>query len=296
MIRSMTGFGEASGDADGAHLAVEVRSLNGKYFKAVWRLPEELQGVEAELEPILRRRLSRGSIVLAVRCSDEGADAAYAVNAGALSSYLDALRAAPGVDAGAVTVDAAALLALPGVLQPPADDLERRARIAAALKDLTARACDAVLASRAAEGKVLAKELADLVRVIRDRLAVVAQRAPLVVDEYQDRLRARIDQLLADVEVNVDQTSLVREIAVYAEKTDITEEIARLGAHLDQFESLIGADAEAPVGRTLDFVSQEMLREANTMASKSNDAAISRAVVEIKGAIDRIKEQVQNVE
>ena len=294
MIRSMTGFGEATGESNGAHLAVEIRSLNGKYFKAVLRLPDDLQGIEAELEPIIRRRLNRGSIVLTARCADASAGAAYTVNTHALAAYLASLRQTPGVSDGAI--DAAALLALPGVLQPPADDTDRRTRLAAALAALTADACDHVIESRAKEGALLAQELGALVGVIRERLGVITERAPLVVDDYQERLRTRIDQLLADVEVHVDQTSLVREVAVYAEKTDITEEISRLGAHLDQFEDLIGPGRDDPVGRTLDFVSQEMLREANTMASKSNDAAISRAVVEIKGAIDRIKEQVQNVE
>ena len=292
MIRSMTGFGEASAEVAGVHYFLEVRSLNAKYFKAVVRLPDDWQGLEAELEPTLRRRLHRGSIVLTARCAVASADAAYTVNTDALARYLEQVRSAPGVG----EVDAAALLSLPGVLQPPADNEDRLVHARAALTELLDRACGQLLASREREGRLLAKDLQSLLSTIHDRLGVVAERAPLVVDEYQQRLRTRIDQLLANVKVNVDQTDLVREIAVYAEKTDIAEELSRLRGHLEQFAKMIGPTQKDPIGRTLDFLSQEMLREANTMASKSNDADISRAVVEIKGAIDRIKEQVQNVE
>ena len=124
----------------------------------------------------------------------------------------------------------------------------------------------------------------------------MAELAPGVVEAYERRLKQRIESLLKEAELRLDQVELVREIAVYAEKTDIAEEIQRLGAHLDQFLTLIDRRDGTPVGRTLDFLSQEMLREANTIASKSPDAEISKLVVEVKGAIDRIKEQVQNVE
>ncbi len=296
MIRSMTGYGEAAGEYDGVHYFLELRSLNGKYFKAIVRLPDDLQGLEAELEPRLRRRLNRGSIVLTARCANVSASAAHTINTGALSRYLEQISQTPGFDCSGVRIDAAGLLSLPGVLQPPTDDEDRVLHAGAALNDLLDLACERMISSREREGSLLVRDLDGLLDTIDDRLKVVAERAPLVVDEYMHRLRSRIDSLLADVKVQVDQKDLVREVAVYAEKTDIAEEVSRLTGHLGQFRELIGPDRAEPVGRTLDFLSQEMLREANTMASKSNDAEISRAVVEIKGAIDRIKEQVQNVE
>ena len=130
---------------------------------------------------------------------------------------------------------------------------------------------------------------------IAENLERVVDHAPSIVAEYEKRLRARIEALLADAEVSVDQAELVREIAVYAEKTDIAEEITRLRGHLGQFESRISGNDGSPLGRTLEFLTQEMLREANTMASKSPSAEIAQRIVEIKGAIDRIKEQVLNV-
>jgi uncharacterized protein (TIGR00255 family) len=131
---------------------------------------------------------------------------------------------------------------------------------------------------------------------IATRLTEIRGLAPGVVADYEQRLRQRIDLLLKEIDRQVDPADLVREIAVYAERTDIAEEIKRLGAHLDQFGELLTTSQGRPIGRTLDFLAQEMLREANTIASKSPDADISRRTVEIKGAIDRIKEQCQNVE
>lgn len=296
MIRSMTGFGEASVEIDGVHYFLEVRSLNAKYFKAVIRLPDDLQGLEAELEPILRRRLNRGSISVVCKCTDASAHAAYDINHQALERYISQIRSAPSINDSDVRIDAGALLSLPGVLQPPADEENRIARASEAFTQLLDRACDQLIERRQREGELLQADLEHLRRTIADRLAVIEKRAPLVVDDYQQRLRARVDKLLKEAAIAVDQTDLIREIAVYAEKTDIAEEISRLRGHLEQFGEMISPRQSDPIGRTLDFLAQEMLREANTMASKSNDGEISRAVVEIKGAIDRIKEQVQNVE
>lgn len=296
MIRSMTGFGEASAEKDGVHFYLEVRSLNAKYFKATIRLPDDLQGLEAELEPALRRRLHRGSIMVSGRCTDASAEAAYEINHQALERYITQIKSAPSMDGADVRIDAGALINLPGVLQPPADEEDRLARASEAFSMLLDRACSQLIERRQREGELLQADLESLRQLIVERLSVIEKRAPLVVDDYQQRLRTRIDQLLDEAKIKVDQTDLIREIAVYAEKTDIAEEISRLRGHLEQFGEMISHDQDDSIGRTLDFLAQEMLREANTMASKSNDVEISRAVVEIKGAIDRIKEQVQNVE
>jgi uncharacterized protein (TIGR00255 family) len=124
----------------------------------------------------------------------------------------------------------------------------------------------------------------------------VLERAPRVVEEYHQRLRTRIDELLARAELKVDEKDLIREVAIFAERVDVSEETTRLKGHLDQFDNILSESGGEPAGRTLDFLSQELLREANTITSKSNDVLVSRAIVDVKGAIDRIKEQVQNVE
>jgi uncharacterized protein (TIGR00255 family) len=293
MIRSMTGFGVAAEEVQGARYVVELRSLNSKYFKALIRLPDELQGLEAEIEPALGRKLTRGSVVLTVRYSDTSASAAAEINASALQRYVEQLRTiVPGDGSG---LDLAALLHLPGVVMAgTGEELLDRAR--PILTKLVEEACQRVLAMRTREGKVLHDELHKHRLQIASRLKIIADRAPKVIDIYRARLKERMDSLLAEYASGIREEDLIREVAVYAERSDITEEVTRLQGHLDQFGEIIDADNGRPLGRTLDFLSQEMLREANTIASKCLDVEISREIVEIKGDIDRIKEQVQNVE
>ena len=149
---------------------------------------------------------------------------------------------------------------------------------------------------RQREGQGLCKDLRSHLAYITQRIDRITERAPSVVEEYHKRLDGRIRELLAKAELNIDEVDLIREVAVFAERSDIAEENQRLRAHLNQFEQMLANNSSEPTGRTLDFLSQELLREANTIASKANDAQVSRLIVEVKGAIDRIKEQVQNIE
>jgi uncharacterized protein (TIGR00255 family) len=291
----MTGFGEASCSAGSVHYFLELRSLNNKYFKGVIRLPEPLQGLEAELESLLRKRIDRGTVTLTASCSDESAAAAYHINTAALESYVTQLQSMSAKYPD-FKLDVAALLALPGVLQPPGDEEDRLGRARTALTDLLNKACGELIAMRRREGNTLRDELLAHRQFISQRLATIRDLAPGVVQDYERRLKSRLDQMAAEANLKLDAADLIREIAVYAERTDIAEEIARLTAHLDQFGELLNSTEDRPLGRTLDFLAQEMLREANTIASKSPDAVISKHIVEIKGAIDRIKEQAQNVE
>ena len=292
MIRSMTGFGTASTEVNGARYVVELRSLNSKYFKALIRLPDELQGVEAEIEPELSRRLTRGSVVLTVRFSDTSADAAAQINTKALASYVEQLRSISG---DGQSIDVSQLVSLPGVLVTGTGEaVLQHAR--PVLKRLVVEACDGVLVMREREGLMLLDELHRHRRAIAARLEIIASRAPIVVEQYRHRLRERINAMLAESSTALREEDLIREVAVYAERSDITEEVTRLQGHLDQFSEIIDGDGDEPTGRTLDFLTQEMLREANTIASKCLDVQISREIVEVKGDIDRIKEQVQNVE
>lgn len=296
MIRSMTGFGEASAQVDGVQYAVEIRSLNGKYFKSTIRLPDDLQSLEPALENAARKRLTRGTVTIIVSCADSSESAALQVNVSALEKYIEQVRQAPGVARGDATIDAANLLSMPGVLLPPREDESRLGRALEAIQGILEEACTKLIAMREREGAALHKELRTYAREITDRLEEVAKRAPNVVQEYHDRLRQRVATMLEEAQVTAEPGDLVREVAIFADRSDIAEEISRLRGHLDQFHDLIDDDADRPIGRTLDFLAQEMLREANTIASKSSDSEISRQIVEIKSGIDRIKEQVQNVE
>ena len=193
-----------------------------------------------------------------------------------------------------VRLDLAGLMTLPGVCQEPRDESDEIAKHGDVVRALTARAIDKLNLMRQREGKSLYDDLMKHVNGIAAELKQIECRAPMVIDEYHRRLTTRVNQLISKAELRIDQSDLVKEIAVFAERADISEEIARLTHHLESFEHDCKTSEHA--GRKLDFITQEMLREANTIASKGNDAAIARHIVEIKGAIDRLKEQVQNVE
>ena len=292
----MTGFGNASADADGCRFSVEIKSVNNRFFKATVRVPEELSTLETELETAVAKRLGRGSVMVLVRFVPGGAVAAAEVNPDAARTALTALLAAlPTELRDRATVDLGALLAVPGVLRT--DGVEKIVEMARpVLLRLVDEACDRVLAMRTREGESISRELVRFGEAIRSALAAVGERAPLATSNYQERLRARMNSLLSEIGATAAEQDLLREVAVFAERSDVAEEVARLTGHLHQYEQVISPRHPEPAGRTLDFLSQEMLREANTIASKSQDVEIARRVVEMKTAIDRIKEQAANAE
>ncbi len=290
----MTGFGDASAKAGATQYTVEIRSVNNKYLKTIIRIPERLAVLEPVIESAMRRRLARGTVTVTVSCADVGEGAAHTLNTEALKRYLDQLGAIEGVDAS--RVDPSALLSLPGVLVPPSEDGASIAEARAALEPLLDLATDHLISMRNREGLALREDLMSHHDLIADRLVIIRERAPQVVREYELRMKSRLEALLAEFDVSTEPKDVIHEVAVYAEKTDIAEEVTRLTEHLRHFAELLDSDDERPIGRTLDFLAQELLREANTIASKSPDAETSRLCVEIKGAIDRIKEQVQNAE
>jgi uncharacterized protein (TIGR00255 family) len=289
----MTGFGDATAQRHGTHYAVEIRSLNNRFFKPVIKLPDSVSGLEPEIETLLRQRLVRGSITFILKMRMDSAEAAYHINMDALQAYLRQLQTITGLEKF-VRIDLASLVQLPGVCQEPRDESDEIARHGDAIRELTALAMDKLIAMRHREGKSLQADLMKHVKRIADNLAAVQKRAPFVIEDYHKRLSQRVNQLVSKAELKLNESDLIKEVAVFAERADICEEIQRLTSHLEAFEHACG-DADHS-GRKLDFISQEMLREANTIASKANDAAIATHIVEIKGLIDRLKEQVQNVE
>ncbi len=292
MIRSMTGFGGAQAHIAGIRYAVEVRSLNGRYFKPSIKLPEMWTHAEAAIEKLLRQHLSRGSLYFTLRMQMEDESAAYTVNPAALRHYIDQARAAlPGSDG--VTFEVGSLLLLPGVCVPPAAD-ELVEKSWPALRQAIEQAVEQLMDMRRREGQALHDDLMGHLSLIEQRLEAIAARKDDVVTEYHRRLIARVNELIHAAQLKISEQDLVREVAVYAERSDISEEISRLRSHLEQFRQAAAGEEQA--GRKLDFITQEMLREANTIASKANDADIVRHVVDIKSCIDRVKEQVQNVE
>jgi uncharacterized protein (TIGR00255 family) len=293
MIVSMTGFGDATGELNGTHYAVEIRSLNNRFFKAIIKLPDNVSGLEPELETMLREKLGRGSITYILKMRSDSAEAAYHINTQALKAYLEQLKGVRDLDKH-VQIDLAALLQLPGVCQEPRDDTDEIAKHGDKVRQLSEAAIRKLNVMRQREGEALFKDLMKHGEFISSHLQEIQKRAPFVIDDYHKRLTTRVNQLLSKAELQVSQVDLMREVAVFAERADISEEIQRLGTHLVAFEQACRSGEHA--GRKLDFITQEMLREANTIASKANDAEIAKHIVDIKGAIDRLKEQVQNVE
>jgi uncharacterized protein (TIGR00255 family) len=293
MIHSMTGFGETVLEQGGQVYHLELRSFNQRYLKTTLHLPDDFAFLESEVDRLLRQRLTRGSVTLRLHVRDVGPPTTLELNTAAVQAFVTQLRAALGDDPR-VTIDLATLLTLPGVCQTRELTETEREQRWAILAKLTEAALEHLIAMRANDGQALAKDLAAYCELIERSLEVVRQRAPVVLTEYRDRLKARVAELIADSNVRLAEEDLLKEVSIYAERSDISEELSRLAGHVAQFRALLASPE--PAGRKLEFIAQEMLREANTMGSKTGDPAIAREIIEIKSAVDRLKEQVANAE
>jgi uncharacterized protein (TIGR00255 family) len=294
----MTGFGEARSEGDKLALSVEVRTVNNRYLKVSVRGSDPYPMLEPELEKLVRKYVRRGTVTIQVRCERAGRDADFGLNPVALKSYLTQIRAVCDEIGWQVPVSALVgqVLALPGVApepggvtgRPPDDEL-------AAVERTLEGALVKLQAMRQQEGRAMADELLSHHRTVGDNVARIRESIPGVVASYRERLRDRVGQALAEHNVNVRPEDLIREVAIFAERTDVAEEVMRLGSHLEQFEAVVRKETDGP-GRKLEFLVQEMGREANTIGSKAGDVAVSRHVVEIKAALEKVRELVQNVE
>jgi uncharacterized protein (TIGR00255 family) len=290
-LRSMTGFGAASLREETFEIGVELRSVNHRHLQVKTRLPAELSALEAELENRVRARVERGALSVSVRLVETGArpvviDRALAAR---YKSEIEALAAELRLPE-AVTMDT--LLGLPGVVGT-ADDTSVRERETALLWKVLSAALDALIAMRETEARALVADLERNARAIGELSTQVAARMPEVVREHHRKLCERANELLAPA-ARIQPADLPRELALLAERMDVGEELSRLASHLSQWDKLLRQGGA--VGRQLDFLVQELLREANTIGSKCNDATVAHAVVAIKTHIERLREQVQNLE
>jgi uncharacterized protein (TIGR00255 family) len=287
----MTGFGAGRGSAGGEELDLEIRSVNHKYCEVKVRLPRELSALEADAAKAVKERLARGGVDVTVRRSGSAGAVAPRVDVSLAEAYARAfaeVKARLGLG-GAVTL--ADVVAAEGVIrleERPLDPDAAREALRAAL----AGALDALVAMRVREGEALGRDLAarlDAVEALVDRAAALV---PRTVEHHRDRLAERVAELTRGIPL--DPARLAQEVALFADRTDVTEEVTRMGSHLAQARALLGG-AE-PAGRKLDFLVQEMHREVNTIGSKSQSAEIAAIVVSAKAEIERLREQVQNVE
>ena len=296
MLLSMTGFGEARTQTDGLSAGVEVRAVNNRHLKVTVRGTDPYPMFEAELEKVVRRHVRRGTVTVHVRVDRQARPADLNLNTAALVAYLRQIRTA--CDGAGTPEFAPALVA--GVLTLPG--LAPEARHMGSPPDeewpLVERTLEGALTKldemRREEGRAMAAELLALHGTIRGELDAVRLLLPAVTSDYRTRLLERVRQAVSDAGVVVHADNLIREVALFAERTDVAEEVTRLSAHLDQFSELVRKGEEA--GRKLEFVIQEMNREANTLGSKAGDVAVSRHVFEIKATLEKVRELVQNVE
>ncbi|MBM4187369.1 MAG: YicC family protein [Gemmatimonadetes bacterium] len=285
----MTGFGSGTGAVAGGSVQFEIRSVNHRYLTMTYRAPAELAHWEAEVRDALRKRFERGYLTVTVRWLEVPATAEAGIDperARQAVARLRELARVAGVDA-AITLDL--LARQPDVMVGP----DPRPDYAwSEVAPTFSRAAAEFDAARRTEGAVLAQELGGRLDAIDAAAASVATRAPARVERERDRLRAAVTVLLDGRPV--DESRMVQEIAFLAEKLDVTEELVRLGSHLNAARAALGS--ERPVGKQLGFLAQEIGREINTIGSKANDAPIQHLVVEMKGELERFREQLENLE
>lgn len=289
---SMTGYGRGTAAADGREITVELKSVNHRYLDLGMRLPRHLSFLEDVIRTYLTDALSRGHVDIFVNYRNTRSDAREVViDASLMEAYVASARRANESLGLADDLTLSAALKLPDVSEVREADEDRDA-VSAVCREALAAAVAELRGMRLLEGERLGTDLSARADTVLSLTEEIASRAPLVVDEYRAKLNERIEQLLQSHEV--DRARLATEVALFADKASIDEEIVRLRSHVAQFRLLL-ADSE-PAGRRLDFVVQEMNREFNTIGSKANDAALTNRVLAGKAEIEKIREQIQNIE
>jgi uncharacterized protein (TIGR00255 family) len=293
MPLSMTGFGRAVIEHAGGSITVEAKSYNNRFLKVTLRLPDALSNQELELENHVRAKLTRGSVYITVSMSKPADAGAYRLNTELARKYFKELAAlASELKASAPSISEIARL--DGVVEQLDQGSGEDEELQAAVKKAVDGALKELIVMRGKEGDALKLDLDGRVKRVAQVSDQVEQRAPKIITEYRDKLKARMEQLLKGTGTTLEEAVIVREVALFADKADITEETTRLKHHCSQFlKEIAGKEA---VGRKLDFIAQEMLRESNTIGSKANDAELASSVIDMKSEIERIKEQVQNLE
>lgn len=292
MIKSMTGFGRAVAETDGYVITVEIKSVNHRYFEFSSRIPRQYGFLDDKLKSYINSRVSRGKVECYVSIDALNTEAAQVVvNNTLASAYVSALKELSKnydlkEDFGASTV-----ARFQDVLVVKKAD-EDEEKIWSYVKSVTDTALDKFIAMRTVEGEKMKNDISSRADYILSCVEYIEKRSPETVKEYNDKLVERVHDLIGDV--SLDEGRVIQEVAIYADKVAVAEETVRLLSHLDQLKAFINADE--PVGRKMDFLVQEINRETNTIGSKANDVDIARKVVDIKAEVEKIREQIQNIE
>ena len=292
MINSMTGYGRAIGETDGYSITVEIKSVNHRFFEFSARVPRAYGFLEEKLKGFAQQRIARGKVdcYVQIDCEDTP-DGVVSVNYALAEGYYSATKELCERYGLRMGEDASVLTAYPDVFvvhKAPADE----ERVWNAVKSVAEQAVDSFLRMRAAEGERLSADIRSRAAAIAEHVSFIEARSPETVRLYNEKLTARVRELLQDA--SVDEQRLLTETAIFADKIAVAEETVRLRSHLSQLDSFL--EAGEAIGRKLDFLVQEMNREANTIGSKASDIEIARRVIDIKAEIEKIREQIQNIE
>lgn len=292
MLLSMTGFGNASFDTDGVHVSSEIKSVNNRYLKLSVRMPDSVSRFEAEIEKLIRSRVARGSIQLSIRVRFHGGQSEYKIDQDLLKSYQQQLSEIATADGNRPNLGH--LLQLPGVVTQTELPDELVNSLWPAVEKCLSEALDHFDDFRQREGESMRQDMERQCEVIETEVKKVAELAPQVVTEYRDKIMERVRRLIGDSSISVSENDVIREVALFSDRCDINEEITRLRSHTEQFLRMLNGSTSQ--GRKLEFIGQEMFREINTTGSKANNVTIALSVVEMKAAIERMREVLQNVE
>jgi uncharacterized protein (TIGR00255 family) len=293
-MKSMTGFGRGATSGEGFAVSVEIKTVNNRYLDLHLRLSQELSSLEMDIRRRLNARLSRGRVDININFERTGTTATYEINQNFIAGYVEALRDIQRQFNLAGDIDVNAVARVPGALSSARDELNEESLQGINLA--IDQALDNLEQMRQREGRSLADEMRSRLAKIEATIPLIESAAAGLVEAYQQRLQKRITELLArgGQAIEIDSARLAQEVAYLADRSDITEELARLKSHVQQFREAI--ETEEEVGKRLDFLLQELNREANTVLAKSTDISIKDAALAIKAEVEKLREQVQNVE
>ena len=291
-LLSMTGYGSAKGSVEGQEITVELKSVNNRYLDCSVRLPRNFLFAEDTVKQAVSAGVSRGKVDVFVSAqASQDSGTVVSVNDELARGYRDAVaRIAEtlGLESG---LNAFSLARFPDVLTVERRELDKD-KAAAALSEITAKAVEEFNAMREREGERLRRDMLGKLETIEGLVSVVEERSPQTVKEYRERLEARLRDILADR--SLDEQRVITEAAIFADRTAVDEETVRLRSHIAQFRTML--EEGSPIGRKMDFLVQEFNRESNTIGSKCSDASLAKVVVDLKSEIEKIREQIQNVE
>lgn len=291
-LLSMTGYGSAKGSVEGQEITVELKSVNNRYLDCSVRLPRNFLFAEDTVKQAVSAGVSRGKVDVFVSSqASQDSGTVVSVNEELARGYRDAVaRIAEtlGLESG---LNAFSLARFPDVLTVERRELDKD-KAAAALSEITAKAVEEFNAMREREGERLRRDMLGKLETIEGLVSVVEERSPQTVKEYRERLEARLRDILADR--SLDEQRVITEAAIFADRTAVDEEMVRLRSHIAQFRTML--EEGSPIGRKMDFLVQEFNRESNTIGSKCSDASLAKVAVDLKSEIEKIREQLQNVE